>query len=103
MWRYQHVLRDLIEAYQKVSIFALQTWTVSFEPTKKTDIKKINNNEVLDASNNKGHSFMTSIVENYHPFPFPNLCRFGQTSLFCNGVLQEAGDADSRACTRSQV
>ena len=69
MWRHQHVLRDLIEAYQKVSIFALQTWTVSFEPIKKTNIKKINNNEVLDTSNNKGHSFMTSIVENYDHFP----------------------------------
>ena len=76
MWRYQHVLRDLIEAYQKVSIFALQTWTVSFEPIKKTDIKKINNNEVLDTSNNKGHLFMTSIVENYDPFPSSKSMQF---------------------------
>ena len=41
MWRYRHVLRDLIEAYQKVSIFALQTWTVSFVLwTYKKDISK---------------------------------------------------------------
>ena len=69
MWRYQHVLRDLIEAYQKVSIFALQTWTVSFEPIKKTNIKKIDNNEEFHTSNNKGHLFITSRAEDYDVFP----------------------------------
>ena len=34
----------------------------------KIDIKKINNKEILDTSNNQGHSFMTFIVENYDPF-----------------------------------
>ena len=69
IWRHQVVLRDLIEVYQKVLIFALQTWTVSFQPIKKTNIKKINNNEALHPSNNKGHSFITSIAEDYDDFP----------------------------------
>ena len=67
MWHHQHVLRDLIEAYEKVSIFALETcllWTY-----KEDKYQKINNNEVLDTSSNKDHSFMTSIVENYDHLP----------------------------------
>ena len=85
MWRYQHVLRDLIEAHQKVSIFALQTRTVSFEAIKKTDINQINNKEILYTSNNRGHSFMTSIVENSDHFPLSNSIQFSSdASLFCN-------------------
>ena len=69
MWQYQHVLRDLFEAYQKVSILLLQTWTVSFKSVKKTDIKNINNREILDISNGKSQSFTTPKVENSNPSP----------------------------------
>ena len=83
--RCQHVLRDLTEAYQKVSILPIQTWTLSFEPIKKANIKKNNNKEILDTSNNRGHSFMTSIVANSHPFSSSKSIQFwSDTLLFCN-------------------
>ena len=67
MWLYQYVLRDFNEAYQKVSIFINMDsilWTY-----KETDIKKINNKEIFDISNNRDHSFITFIIENSDPYP----------------------------------